>query len=147
MRLPWLRHRHAPWQRPPNRRLRITATVDEAQKGLQQSVPKVEVRLPGGGGVYSVNGARVKMPVGYHQVNGYVYSNQVNIGDDVQFPYTHFYLDFRGTQYNTSVPPTRVCKWGPCAGKYHWSINCDHVDGRDNHLSIAGLTVYVNINK
>ena len=103
----------------------VTATVDEAQKGLQQSVPKVEVRLPGGG-VYAVNGTRVKMPVGYHQVNGYVYGNQVNVGDGVQFPYCHFYLDYRGTQTDTSVPPTRPC---------------DHVDERDNHLNIAGLTV------
>ena len=38
------------------------------------------------------------------------------------------------------------CRWGPCAQKFHWSMNCDHVEGRDNHLGIAGLTVYVIIN-
>ena len=125
----------------------VTTTVAEVQKGLQQSVPKVEVRLPGGVGFYSVNGARVKMPVGYHQVNGYVYGKQVNVGGDVQFPYTDFYLDGRGNQYNTSVPPRFDCDWGPCKGKYHWSIHCVHVDERNNHLKIAGLSVYVNTNK
>ena len=87
------------------------------------------------------------MPVGYHQVNGYVYGKQVNVGGDVQFPHTHFYLDVRGNQYNTSVPPLLECDWGPCKGKYHWSINCVHVDEHNTHLKIAGLSVYVNMNK
>ena len=129
------------------RQAAVTATVAEVQEVLQQSVPKVEVRLPGGVGFYTVNGARVKMPVGYHHVNGYVYGEQVNVGGDIQFPYTDFYLDSRGMQYNTTVPPLFECNWGPCKRKHHWSIHCPHVDERNSHLKIPGLSVYVTTNK
>ena len=98
----------------------VAAANDAEQKRLrlQQHVKKVRVRQVHGGGYANVSGGFIKLPVGYYQMSG---------GGDPQFPYSDFYLDFRGNQIDTSVAPLDECHWGGCERQFHWSINCKSV--------------------
>jgi len=101
------------------------AEEEAVQKILQRKVRKVAVRKPGGqeGCVELNNGHPLKLPVGYHEIRQFV------AGADANFPYRTFYLDVRGLQTDTLLPPALPCLWGGCNGnsKYHWSINCPEV--------------------
>jgi hypothetical protein len=101
------------------------AQEEAAQKILKRKVRKVAVRKPSGqeGCVKLNNGHTLKLPVGYHEIRQFV------AGADANFPHRTFYLDVRGHQTDTSLPPALACLWGGCKGssKYHWCINCPAV--------------------
>ena len=103
------------------------AVADEeaAQKILKSKVPEVAVRSPSGqeGCVKLKNGRPFKLQVGYHEIRQFV------AGADANFLHRTFYLDVRGFQTDTSLPPALPCVWGGCKGnsKYHWSIDCPEV--------------------
>jgi hypothetical protein len=101
------------------------AKEEAEQKILKRTVRKVAVRKPSGqeGCVELNNGQPLKLPVGYHEIRQFV------AGADANFLHRTFYLDVRGLQTDTSLPPTLPCLWGGCKGnsKYHWSINCPEV--------------------
>jgi hypothetical protein len=103
------------------------AVADEeaAQKILKSKVPEVAVRSPSGqeGCVKLKNGRPFKLQVGYHEIRQFV------AGADANFPHRTFYLDVRGHQTDTSLPPAHACLWKGCNGSstYHWSIDCPEV--------------------
>ena len=101
------------------------AQEEAAQKILKRKVRKVDVRKPSGqeGCVKLNTGQPFKLPVGYHEIRQFV------AGADANFLHRTFYLDVRGFQTDTSLPPALPCVWGGCKGnsKYHWSIDCPEV--------------------
>ena len=101
------------------------AQEEAAQKILKRKVRKVDVRKPSGqeGCVKLNNGHTLKLPVGYHEIRQFV------AGADANFLHRTFYLDVRGHQTDTSLPPAHACLWKGCNGSstYHWSIDCPEV--------------------
>jgi hypothetical protein len=101
------------------------AQEEAAQKILKRKVRKVDVRKPSGqeGCVKLNTGQPFKLSVGYHEIRQFV------AGADANFLHRTFYLDVRGFQTDTSLPPALPCVWGGCKGnsKYHWSIDCPEV--------------------
>ena len=93
--------------------------------GRAAPLPEVAVRSPSGqeGCVKLKNGRPFKLQVGYHEIRQFV------AGADANFPHRTFYLDVRGHQTDTSLPPAHACLWKGCNGssKYHWSIDCPEV--------------------